>query len=214
MADWFNSEGKRRYWLLADGLTVAFDSTIREQHRSTSTLTDAPIETGSVFSDHIITQPKELAVDVAVSDIWAQQGDAAVDMFDSRAGRAARCWELLEDIKDAKTPFSVQTGFKLYKSMCIVGLDADQDKMSATVAFVRVTLREAIQTSTQTVTYPPRKAGKPKRTAAKPTSVGEKKSEQPGKTPEQRRSLAKQAYMQYLGADSGVDFNALAAAVP
>jgi hypothetical protein len=168
-----------RLWLLnGAGVDIEFDTVTLEQHASELAVTDNPVETGVVISDHAYRQPLQLVIEGAVGDMRLRN-DAADRFAGDNLGRAARCWAVMSDLQDAKTIFDVQTGLKLYRSMILVSLSADQNKNSATVLWFRAQLREVIRSQTQTIKYPPRKVGKPKHQASPPKSQGEKKTDEP-----------------------------------
>jgi hypothetical protein len=174
-----------RVWVIpqGDGLTnISFDAVVRESHSSELTITDNPLETGVVVSDHAFMQPLRLDIEGAVTDTWLHatdpQGRAVPDPFASSTSRSQVAWALLQDIQAAAEPFTLQTGLRAYFNMVIVSLSVDQDKDSAAALFFRASLREVILVSTQTVTYPPRAAGKTARQAAKKVTSGEKQPAQ------------------------------------
>lgn len=205
MGNWFNEGPRKRAVILADGQAVQFDSVVMEQHRSESVITDNPVETGVVISDHMYRQPRTLSLDVAVSDV--RLVDEGVDRFESDAGRASAAWDYLEKLKDSAEPFQYQSGLKLYENMVIAAIGAEQNKASAAVLFARIDMREVIRSTTDIVTFPPRKKGKPKRQAAAPKAQGEKKTEEPPKaTPAKRISILKSI----LSSDGDVDPKQLA----
>lgn len=208
MGNWFNEGQRKRAFILADGQAVQFDTVVMELHRSESVITDNPVETGVVISDHMYRQPRTLSIDVAVSDV--RLVDEGEDRFESEAGRAAAAWDFLEKLKDAAEPFKYQSGLKLYDNMVIGAISAEQNKQSAAVLFARVDLREVIRSTTDIVTFPPRKKGKAKRQASQPKAQGEKKTEEPSKTtPAKRISILKSI----LSSDGDVDPKVLAGAL-
>lgn len=205
---WFNDGPRTRAWFLADGQAVQFDTVVLETHRAEMVITDNPVETGVVISDHMYRQPRTLSIDAAVSDV--RLINEGFDRFESEAGRSSAAWDYLNKLMESAEPFSVQTGLKLYESMVIASLTVDQNKSSAAVLFFRADLREVIRSTTDIVTFPPRKKGKPKRQAPKPKAQGEKATEEPPKaTPAKRISILKSI----LSSDGDVDAKALASAL-
>lgn len=191
MGNWFNEGQRRRAWILSDGQAVQFDTVIMEQHRSEMVITDNPVETGVVVSDHMYRQPRMLSLDAAVSDV--RLVDTGADRFESDEGRAAAAWDFLTKLQESATPFKVQTGLKLYDNMVIAALTVDQNKSSAAVLFFRADLREVIRSTTEIVTYPPRKKGKPKRQAPPPKAQGEKNTEEV--TDEQKKKAIRKSLL-------------------
>lgn len=205
MGNWFNDGPRKRVWLLGDGQSVEFDTVILETHHAEMVVTDNPVETGVVISDHMYRQPRVLSIDAAVSDV--RLVGTGADRFDSEAGRSSAAWDYLNKLMESAEPFKVQTGLKLYENMVISALTVDQNKLSAAVLFFRAELREVIRSTTDIVTFPPRKKGKPKRQASQQKPQGEKKTEEPPKaTPAKRISILKSI----LSSDADVDPKTLA----
>jgi hypothetical protein len=175
-----------RLWILADGTSLSFDGSIREMHSSDLTITDEPVETGVVVSDHAFMAPAQFEMDgrVTTSQVHPTIGDP-FGVGDSRADAA---WAYLKNLQKSATPFQIQTGLQLYQNMVIKSLSAVQDKDSSSVLDFHAILREVIQVSTQNVTFPPRKPKKPSRTASPKVSAGEK-SPDPVTTPQQTSLL-------------------------
>jgi len=149
---------------------LVFDAVVSEGHSTELVVTDNPVETGVVVSDHAYMQPLRLTIEGVVTDTPLRDQNAdpfAPDPYASPAGRSRKAWELLEDLQRLAEPFDVQTGLKLYKSMVILSLRCDQDKDSSSAIFFTAELREVVIVSTATVGYPPRKPQKPARQAAK-----------------------------------------------
>jgi hypothetical protein len=180
--------GNARAWFLADGTALSFDTNIREMHASELTVTDNPVETGVVVSDHAYMQPDRLDMDARVSDVSIHGVNGAdpfssteIDDFGdvslSSVSRSQAAWKILTDLQRSAQPFQVQTGLKLYQNMVIISLSGTQDKDTANVLDFHVTLRAIEIVSTQTVTFPPRKPKKPSRTASPKVSSGEKSAD-------------------------------------
>lgn len=162
-----------RVWILGLGQKdMAFDATIREAHSSELTVTENPVETGVVVADHAFMNPLRLEVEGHVGDVSLHPDPA--DPFASTTKRSARALELLQNLQSSAVPFIVQTGLRVYQDMVIVSLTAEQGSGNAGSLEFHATLRQIITATTQSVTYPPRKPGKPKKQAAKPVSGGEK----------------------------------------
>jgi len=172
----------QRVWILGDDyLSFSFDTVIRESHTSELEVTDNPIETGSIVSDHAFMKPKRLEIEAAVGDVWLygqdEVGNPVEDPFASNISRSAIAFNLLQDLQAAAEPFSVQTGLKLYTNMVVASLTADQDAETASILIFRASLREVLRVNTRAITYPPRKPGKPHRQASGKVNGGEAKGQ-------------------------------------
>lgn len=166
------------------GLT--FDSTIKESHEDTSTVTDSPVETGVAISDHMYRNPIKLSIMAAVSDV--PLGDRRVDSFASDVSRSIKAYEMLVALKNAAEPFDVQTGLKLYTSMVCTSITVSQDKDTSRILEFTAELREVIIVKTQEVKYPPRKSGATKRQGDQKKDKGEQQGAE--QTSQKKQSLA------------------------
>lgn len=165
------------------GLT--FDATFEESHESELVITDNPVETGVVISDHAYMAPLRLIITAGVSDT-PLRGKVDSDPFVSDStGRSRRAFDLLTELQRTAEPFEVQTGLKLYRNMVCTVIRTQQDKDSAGAFVFTATLREVIITFTKSTTYPPRKTGATKRQASAKKNRGEQQSKP---VPERKRS--------------------------
>ncbi len=203
--DWFTRV--KRAFIFTDGSPPwSFDAVIREGHTSRTTITKNPIATGAKVSDHAYMEPDELFLEAAVGDVWLHaldsNGNPVQDVWASDGGRSANAWKLLRNLQRAMEPFSVQTGLDLYENVMIEQMFTEQDDATSTVLFVRVQLTTVDRVSTQTVTYPPRAAGKPHNQTSKKVTGGEKK---PTETPTEAQ--AESVLYQNLGKKVGNALN-------
>lgn len=169
-----------------DGLV--FDAVFEETHESELEVTDNPVETGVVVSDHAFMKPLKLTISAGVTD--TPLSVATGDPFASDAGRSKKAYDLLLRLQRAAEPFDVQTGLKLYKNMVVTGLRTAQDKDTANVLVFQADLREVLIVTTQTVKYPPRKPGATKRQAGPKRDKGEAQGKEVTEAPK-KQSFAK-----------------------
>ena len=167
---------------------LVFDAVFEETHEADLEVTDNPVETGVVVSDHAFMKPLRVKISAGVSDTPL----AAVtdDPFASDAGRSRRAFELLTELQKRAEPFIVQTGLKLYENMIITSIRTSQDKDSSGALLFTAELREVIIVYTQVVTYPPRKPGATKRQAGPKKDKGEQQGKEVTEKPK-KQSLSK-----------------------
>lgn len=156
--------------------SFVFDAVFEETHEADLEVTDNPVETGVVVSDHAFMKPLRVKISAGVSDTPL----AAVtdDPFASDAGRSRRAFELLTELQKRAEPFIVQTGLKLYENMVCTSIRTSQDKDSSGALLFTAELREVIIVYTQVVTYPPRKPGATKRQAGPKKDKGEQQGKE------------------------------------
>ena len=167
---------------------LVFDAVFEETHEADLEVTDNPVETGVVVSDHAFMKPLRVKISAGVSDTPL----AAVtdDPFASDAGRSRRAFELLTELQKRAEPFDLQTGLKLYENMVCTSIRTSQDKDSSGALLFTAELREVIIVYTQVVSYPPRKAGATKRQAGAKKDKGEQQGKEVTETPK-KQSLGK-----------------------
>ena len=156
--------------------SFVFDAVFEETHEADLEVTDNPVETGVVVSDHAFMKPLRVKISAGVSDTPL----AAVtdDPFASDAGRSRRAFELLTELQKRAEPFDLQTGLKLYENMVCTSIRTSQDKDSSGALLFTAELREVIIVYTQVVTYPPRKPGATKRQAGPKKDKGEQQGKE------------------------------------
>jgi len=104
--------------------------------------------------------PLRLEIEAAVGDIWLDakgaDGNRVDDTWSSPSGRSVNAFTMLQGLQASAVPFSIQTGLKLYTSMVITSLEADQEPASASMLRFRASLREVQFVTTQTTKVPAR----------------------------------------------------------
>lgn len=204
--------GPDRTWFLGGGQAdIGFDSVISERRNSKLTVTKNPVADGVPISDHAFTEPKELEVQIRVSDTWlhardefgtlksdpytSQQGPDALRVRGStgETSRSATALAILYDLQESAEPFSVQTGLRLFPNMVIEEIEDESTVKNPTTLSARITLVEVKRVSTRTVVYPPRKPGKPFRQASAKVEGGDKQPA-PVTDPEQAKTWFKQQF--------------------
>jgi hypothetical protein len=102
---------------------VEFDAdlTIEENHERAADVTEHPVESGAVVSDHVILSPERLRVSGFVSD-------AGVAVFGAQPGRTQGAFETLDSAWRARDLVQVVTGYKTYRDMVITRLDMPRNR--------------------------------------------------------------------------------------
>ena len=167
---------------------LVFDAVFEETHEADLEVTDNPVETGVVVSDHAFMKPLRVKISAGVSD--TPLAVVTDDPFASDAGRSRRAFELLTELQKRAEPFAMQTGLKLYENMVCTSIRTSQDKDSSGALLFTAELREVIIVYTQVVTYPPRKPGATKRQAGPKKDKGEQQGKEVT-NPAEKKSLIK-----------------------
>ena len=167
---------------------LVFDAVFEETHEADLEVTDNPVETGVVVSDHAFMKPLRVKISAGVSD--TPLAVVTDDPFASDAGRSRRAFELLTELQKRAEPFDLQTGLKLYENMVCTSIRTSQDKDPSGALLFTAELREVIIVYTQVVTYPPRKPGATKRQAGPKKDKGEQQGKEVT-NPAEKKSLIK-----------------------
>jgi hypothetical protein len=166
---------------------LTFDAVLREEHTSELTVTDSPLETGVVVSDHAYMLPRRYSMEGAFSNTPMYQegtgggfgvlvgGDGIKPAADNGIPRAANAWGVLTKLQELAVPFDVQSGLVLYKNMVITRLSTTQEETTVGALFFTAELREVLFATSQEATWAPRA---PKRSQPKKKTV-ERKAEEP-----------------------------------
>lgn len=112
---------------------VPIDVVLYEEHESTMTIADHPVERGAEISDHAWREARRVRIEGVVD-----------------APLAVAAYEGLLAVQEAAEPFDLVTGLKIYRNMLIEQLFATRDKATARVLNFEADLREVIIVDTQT----------------------------------------------------------------
>lgn len=97
----------------------AIDASVTEDHTARNEVTDNPVESGAVMTDHVRRMPATLTLECIVSDsplgqVEALRGEGTVPSVDARAH--------LESLLANPEPFTVVTSIRTYENMVIESL--------------------------------------------------------------------------------------------
>jgi hypothetical protein len=125
-----------------------FDAFLRLDHTSKLTITQHPVQTGANISDHAFLEPKELTIEVGMTDV-AQ--DIIPGQFAGSWSRSVKAYEILKDLQAARIPLQVLTRLGLYKNMLIETISAPDDYRTLYGLKATITMREVLVATVQTV---------------------------------------------------------------
>ncbi|WP_448952125.1 phage baseplate protein [Labrys neptuniae] len=137
------------------------DVTVEENHHDELVITDHPVETGAMISDHAFKRP----VEVEMRCGWSNSTVGFV-------GYVQLVYEALQALQNSRIPFDVFTGKRVYSNMLIRSLSITTDPTSEYALLVTAGLREVIITSTETTnTSGDTAGGAPQSAQADPAST-------------------------------------------
>lgn len=101
---------------------IFLDATLNEDHNYISRVTQFPIESGEIISDHIINEPETLSLSGIVSD--------SPLLFLSSFNRSTDAFNRLVRIHELKERITVVTGIKVYENMVMTSLSVPRNAES------------------------------------------------------------------------------------
>lgn len=142
--------------------------TLEESHTDELAITDHPVETGAVISDHAYMRPSEVLIRCGWSDspssgggapdLGALLGDVGGALSSltslisgSGTGQSREMYQNMLELQKSRIPFEIMTGKRLYKNMLVRTLRLRTDMQTENVAIMEVLCREVLIVSTQVV---------------------------------------------------------------
>lgn len=124
---------------------LVFDAILKTDHTSKITATSHPIESGANVSDHAFVEPKEISIEVGVSDCETGNGT-----FGS-GNRSVNAFKELIKLQESRQLISVVTRFKTYNNMLIMSVSVPDDYTVMNSFKANLMLREIPIVSTSRV---------------------------------------------------------------
>ena len=125
-----------------------FDAFLRLDHVSRLKITEHPVQTGASITDHAFLEPKELTIEVGMSDTAK---DIVDGQFSGSWSRSVKAYEVLRNLQAQRIPMQVLTRLGLYQNMMIETLSVPDDYKSLYGLRATVTLKEVLVAETRTV---------------------------------------------------------------
>lgn len=145
---------------------VYFDGILKTEHKSSVKLTQFPIQSGCMGTDHAVVEPAELTIDVMMSDANNVRNLNRKELLNSTIqflkslvknsnyveinsdlngeGRSVNAWTILRGMQLSRTPITVETRLHDYKNMIVEELSTPDDYKTYTAMKCSVRLREII----------------------------------------------------------------------
>ncbi|MGD8188574.1 phage baseplate protein [Brevibacillus ginsengisoli] len=125
-----------------------FDAILRSTHTSRLNITQHPVQTGAAVTDHAFLQPKELTMEIGMSDVAK---GLIPGQFTGGWSRSVQAFKVLQELQALRVPLQVHTRLGLYQNMLIEELSAPDDFTTLYALRCTVTLREIIVAQVRTV---------------------------------------------------------------
>lgn len=141
--------------------------TIEEVHQDELEIVDHPVELGAPVTDHAYRRPAHLVVTVGYSNspsssnifgslantITGTIGGLSSLFSGNSVSQVKDIYEKFLFLQNARTPFEVNTGKRLYQNMLVKSLQTTTTKETENSLILRVELREILIAVTQLLTY-------------------------------------------------------------
>lgn len=152
----------RKYPRTKIGL-IELDATVSENHDYSATVTQFPVENGTVISDHIFNNPVRLSLECLISDsplsnsrnplVTIASNLVSFFSFNSGPTRSNAIFEDLMRLFDKRELFQVVTGLKLYKNMAITSLSFPRSSGSGQGLIFRIEMLQVKFASILNISY-------------------------------------------------------------
>lgn len=119
--------------------TIIADVTVSEVHQDELIITDHPVESGAVISDHAFKRPASVEIRPCFSDSSA-----------GYVGYVRQIYQQLLALQESRGPFDVYTGKRLYRNMLMPNLSVSTEDGSEFALIAVVRCREIKITSVKT----------------------------------------------------------------
>ena len=142
--------------------SIKLDASLSESHNYSSTITDSPLEDGSVVSDHIINNPFRLDITGSISNIPslgigiltlpAVTAVASIISIFKTKNKIKDAEEEFRNIRKKKIVFSVITGLRRYKNMVLESFTFNRDASIGDALEFTASLKQINIVSTKLIT--------------------------------------------------------------
>lgn len=114
---------------------LTFDASIREVHSARYAVSQFPLETGAIVTDHVQKLPDQLQIDALLTD---HPGRLVLP----ERGRHRNMWQQLVAFADLRQPGDMQTSFRIYTSMVIESMSAPRSVDQGRSVIVSMVMRK------------------------------------------------------------------------
>lgn len=125
-----------------------FDAFLKLTHNSELTITEHPVERGANVADHAFMEPREVIIEVGMTDTAAS---IVLGQFAGGWSRSVEAYKVLASLQQDRIPFSILTRLGLYENMLIKTLMAPDDYATRFGLKATATCREVLVAETRQV---------------------------------------------------------------
>lgn len=172
--------------------TIPLDAVLQDDNTSTINLTQFPVESGSIITDHRIILPKVYKLRGVIS------GVNTIGNLNALAGFAGNgtssVYDELIRLQESAELITITSGLKVYTNLVIKSINAAQDVDTANILIFDVSLEEVLIVNSKSVDIPADKVNPDQRNrASSTTNEGVKNKDDIGdiRAPENSSTLIK-----------------------
>jgi hypothetical protein len=125
-----------------------FDAFLKSTHTSRLTITQHPVQTGSAITDHAFLEPRELTMDIGMSNVATSFVNG---QFSGGYSRSVQAFKILKSLQQSRIPVQIHTRLNLYENMLVETITAPDDYRSLDALHCTVTFREILVATVSTV---------------------------------------------------------------
>lgn len=125
-----------------------FDAYLSMEHTSKLRITEHPVQTGASITDHAYLEPRELTIEVGMSDVASS---IVPSQFTGSWSRSVKAYEVLRELQAQRIPVQVLTRLGLYKNMMIESLSVPEDNKTLYGFRASINLKEILVAETRVV---------------------------------------------------------------
>ncbi|NRS20586.1 hypothetical protein HP398_29645 [Brevibacillus sp. HB1.4B] len=125
-----------------------FDAILRSTHTSRLNITQHPVQTGAALTDHAFLQPKEVSMEIGMSDTATS---LIPGQFTGGWSRSVQAFKVLQELQALRVPLQVHSRLGLYQNMLIEEISAPDDYTTLYALRCTVLLREIMVAQVRTV---------------------------------------------------------------
>jgi hypothetical protein len=125
-----------------------FDAYLKMTHTSRLKITEHPVQTGAAISDHAFLQPRELTMEVGMSNVATS---FVPGQFSGGYSRSVQAYKVLKDLQSLRVPIQLHTRLGLYQNMLIEVLSAPDDYTTLEGLRCTISFKEILVAQVKTV---------------------------------------------------------------
>lgn len=125
-----------------------FDAFLKMNHTTQLSITQHPVQSGASISDYAYQEPKQLTMDIGMTDVAKS---FIPDQFAGSGSRSVKAYQIMQQLQDLRVPIQVMTRLGLYENMLIKSLTSPDDNTTYHGLKCTVTLQQIIVAQIKTV---------------------------------------------------------------